>query len=218
MSLNIMEAEVKEQKTYSVQRIEPNSSLLYKFIKRSFDLVVSICVLAVLLIPMLLIAVIIRLDSQGPAIFRQDRLGKDGKPFVIYKFRTMIIDAEKHGPQWAKENDPRCTKIGAFLRKSRIDELPQLLNVIKGEMSLVGPRPEREYFYDEFEKYIVGFRHRLAVRPGITGLAQVNGGYELLPEEKIVYDMEYIEKMSVKLDLHCILKTVGVVFSHDGAR
>lgn len=218
MSLNIMEAEVKEQKTYSVQRIEPNSSLLYKFIKRSFDLVVSICMLAVLLIPMLLVAAIIRMDSQGPAIFRQDRLGKDGKPFVIYKFRTMIIDAEKHGPQWAKENDPRCTKIGAFLRKSRIDELPQLLNVIKGEMSLVGPRPEREYFYDEFEKYIVGFRHRLAVRPGITGLAQVNGGYELLPEEKIVYDMEYIEKMSVKLDLQCILKTVGVVFSHDGAR
>lgn len=218
MSLNIMEAEVKAQKKYSVQRIEPNSSLLYKFIKRSFDLVVSICMLAVLLIPMLLVAAIIRMDSQGPAIFRQDRLGKDGKPFVIYKFRTMIIDAEKHGPQWAKENDPRCTKIGAFLRKSRIDELPQLLNVIKGEMSLVGPRPEREYFYDEFEKYIVGFRHRLAVRPGITGLAQVNGGYELLPEEKIVYDMEYIEKMSVKLDLQCILKTVGVVFSHDGAR
>jgi exopolysaccharide biosynthesis polyprenyl glycosylphosphotransferase len=209
---------VTEKKIYVIERVEPKKQPLYSFIKRFFDFVLSLLALAVLFLPMLIVALIIRIDSPGPAIFSQERLGKDGVPFTLYKFRTMKIDAEKDGPQWAEKNDSRCTKVGNFLRKTRIDELPQLLNVIKGEMSLVGPRPERKHFYDEFEKYIQGFSHRLAVKPGITGLAQVTGGYNLLPEEKIVYDMQYIKEMSARLDFYCVLKTVEVLFTHEGAR
>lgn len=187
-------------------------------LKRSFDAVMSVLLLALLAVPMLLLAACIRLDSPGPAIYKQDRLGKNGVPFMIYKFRTMYTDAEKDGPQWARENDSRCTRLGRVLRLSRIDELPQLVNVLKGEMSFVGPRPERAYFYDLFSTSIDGFDRRLKVIPGITGWAQVNGGYYLLPEEKLRYDMEYIGNMSLKMDLVCILRTVSVIFSHDGAR
>lgn len=190
----------------------------YLFVKRIFDIAAAIFAGALLLIPMVIIAVLIRLDSEGPALFCQERLGKNGKPFVMYKFRSMHLDAEINGPQWADKDDERCTKLGRFLRNSRLDELPQLINILKGEMSFVGPRPERAYFYNEFEKYIPNFRDRLLVLPGLTGYAQVNGGYELAPEEKIVYDMEYIAKRSLRMDVMCILKTVGVVFSHDGAR
>ena len=191
---------------------------VYRFIKRTFDIAVSAVGLAVLGIPMLLIALLIRLDSPGAAVFRQERLGKDGKPFVMYKFRTMRLDAEANGPQWAEENDERCTRVGRFLRLSRIDELPQLVNVVKGEMSLVGPRPERKCFYERFETYIHGFSDRLAAVPGITGWAQVNGGYSLLPEEKLVYDMEYIRDCSFWMDAKCIILTIFVVFTHKGAR
>ena len=127
-------------------------------------------------------------------------------------------DAEKDGPKWAERSDDRCTRFGALLRKTRLDELPQLWNILKGEMSFVGPRPERKYFYEQFEKYIVGFSNRLVVTPGLTGYAQVNGGYELAPEEKIVYDMEYIARRSIRLDLQCIVKTALLIFTHDGAR
>ena len=112
-------------------------------------------------LPMLLIALAVRMDSPGPALFAQERLGKDGKPFTMYKFRSMCLNAEANGPQWAAKNDCRCTKVGRFLRKSRMDELPQLWNILKGEMSFVGPRPERSCFYDEFETYIPHFRKRL---------------------------------------------------------
>ena len=191
---------------------------LYNLAKRLFDVTVSLIAILVLWIPMLLLAVMIRLDSAGPALFRQERLGKDGKPFIMYKFRTMRLDAEKDGPQWASENDQRCTKVGRIIRKSRVDELPQLFNVLKGDMSLVGPRPERAFFYDEFEQYVHGFRQRLQVTPGITGWAQVNGGYSLLPEEKILYDMEYIQNCSVWMDLKCLVRTVSVILNHKGAR
>ena len=190
----------------------------YLIIKRVFDIVVSVIAGALLLIPMVIIAALICIDSKGPALFCQERLGENGKPFTMYKFRSMHMDAEIDGPQWASKDDGRCTKLGKILRSSRLDELPQLLNILKGEMSLVGPRPERAYFYDEFEKYIPNFRDRLLVRPGLTGYAQVNGGYDLLPEEKIVYDMEYIAERSIKMDMMCILKTIAVVFSRDGAR
>ena len=191
---------------------------LYNLAKRLFDVTVSLIAILVLWIPMLLLAVMIRLDSAGPALFRQERLGKEGKPFIMYKFRTMRLDAEKDGPQWASENDQRCTKLGRIIRKSRVDELPQLFNVLKGDMSLVGPRPERAFFYDEFEQYVHGFRQRLQVTPGITGWAQVNGGYSLLPEEKILYDMEYIQNCSVWMDLKCLVRTVSVILNHKGAR
>lgn len=167
---------------------------------------------------MVVIALLIRLDSPGGAIFRQERLGKDGVSFTMYKFRSMCVNAEENGPQWAKKDDPRCTRIGSLLRNSRLDELPQILNILKGDMSFVGPRPERACFYEAFEQYIPEFSNRLSVQPGLTGLAQINGGYDLLPEEKIVFDMEYIQKQSIKIDLYCILKTICVVFSHEGAR
>lgn len=200
------------------QTTELNASRWYLIVKRIFDILVSFVAGTILLIPLILVGILICLDSPGPALFCQERLGKDGKPFTMIKFRSMILEAEKDGPQWAKVNDKRCTRLGRFLRKSRIDELPQLINILLGHMSFVGPRPERAVFYDEFEKYIPNFRDRLLVQPGLTGLAQVNGGYNLLPEEKIVYDMEYIRNRSIGMDLKCLWKTVEVVFTHDGAR
>lgn len=137
---------------------------------------------------------------------------------LIYKFRSMRLDAEENGPQWADEQDPRCTHFGQILRRTRLDELPQFYNILRGDMSFVGPRPERAYFYGEFEKYIPGFSNRLMVVPGLTGHAQVNGGYSLKPEEKIIYDMEYIEKRSIWMDLACIGKTIRVVLCGAGAR
>lgn len=204
--------------TYHVEAATPRISLVYACVKRGADVLVALCVAILGLLPMALIALMIKLDSKGPVIFRQERLGKDGKPFTMLKFRSMYDDAEHNGPQWAEKEDDRCTKVGSFLRNTRLDELPQFWNILKGDMSLVGPRPERPYFYDQFEMYIHGFRHRLAVRPGLTGWAQVNGGYDLSPEEKIVYDMEYIKDMSIRMDLICIFKTVRLVFTHEGAR
>lgn len=205
-------------KLYRVDPVTPKVSGLYRLLKRLADIAVGLSVAVFGAVPMLIIAALIKLDSKGPVIFRQERLGKDGKSFVMYKFRSMHVDAEVNGPQWAEKKDDRCTRIGSILRKTRLDELPQFFNILKGEMSLVGPRPERPYFYDQFETYIHGFRNRLVVRPGLTGWAQVSGGYDLLPEEKIVYDMEYISKMSVGMDLRCIVKTVRLIFTHEGAR
>ena len=203
---------------YRVEQSAVVEKPVYQAVKRLFDVVVSALALLILGIPMLLLIPVIRADSPGPAIFRQERLGKGGKPFVIYKYRTMQMDAERDGPQWARAHDVRCTRLGRLLRRGHIDELPQLVNVLRGEMSLVGPRPERACFYQEFERYIRGFSQRLQVTPGITGWAQINGGYELLPEEKILFDMEYIRHRSVMFDIRCLLGTVRVVFRHDGAR
>ena len=191
---------------------------LFLVTKRAFDIVCSFLGLLILAIPMIIIALIITLDSPGPPIFKQERLGINGKPFMIYKFRSMRLDAEENGPQWADEQDPRCTHFGQILRRTRLDELPQFYNILRGDMSFVGPRPERAYFYGEFEKYIPGFSNRLMVVPGLTGHAQVNGGYSLKPEEKIIYDMEYIEKRSIWMDLACIGKTIRVVLCGADAR
>ena len=191
---------------------------LYLISKRIFDLVFSFLGLLILVLPMAVIALIIVIDSPGAPIFRQERLGLHGKPFMIYKFRSMRLNAEENGPQWADEQDPRCTHFGQILRRTRLDELPQFYNILRGDMSFVGPRPERAYFYGEFEKYIPGFSNRLMVVPGLTGHAQVNGGYSLKPEEKIIYDMEYIEKRSIWMDLACIGKTIRVVLCGAGAR
>lgn len=137
---------------------------------------------------------------------------------MMYKFRTMYMNAEQDGPQWADKIDHRCTRVGRVLRKTRLDELPQLWNILKGDMSIVGPRPERAYFYALFETYIEGFSQRTKVIPGLTGWAQVNGGYDLKPEEKIIYDMEYIENRSISMDLKCIFMTVRIIFTGSGAR
>lgn len=190
----------------------------YLFLKRTFDLLVSFLALIVLIVPFIIIAIIIKLDSKGPAFFVQERLGKNGKPFHIIKFRSMVLDAEKHGAVWAKKNDKRVTRVGRVLRNSRIDELPQLINIFLGKMSFVGPRPERQVFYDKFDKDIPHFKYRLKVKPGLTGWAQIHGGYELKPEEKIVYDLEYIETRSFMMDLKCIFMTLPLAVNHKGAR
>ena len=217
---NSVSAESKTAVTgeFYIEDIKPEKKPVYDFFKRACDIILSFVGGIVLLIPMGVIAVCIRLDSEGPVIYRQERLGLGGKPFMICKFRSMILNAEENGPQWADKEDERCTRVGQFLRKTRLDELPQLWNIFVGDMSIVGPRPERRYFYEKFETYIHGFHSRMNVRPGLTGWAQVNGGYDLRPEEKIVYDMEYIKTRSVMMDLKCILKTVRLVFTHDGAR
>ena len=216
-----METKMREINTTSEAQFtieQKTGAVGYRFIKRLFDIVFALATGSLLLVPMIIIGLLVKLDSKGPAIFRQERLGLNGKAFTMYKFRSMRLDAEADGPQWAQKADDRCTRFGKFLRKTRLDELPQAINILVGNMSVVGPRPERAYFYDEFEKYIPNFRQRLQVKPGLTGYAQVNGGYELLPEEKLVYDLEYIEKQSLWLDLTCIVKTVRLIFTHEGAR
>lgn len=205
-------------KEYFIEEVIPKKKWVYAFFKRGFDILVSLLLGVVLLVPMLVVSLIIVLDSKGSALYKQERLGKDGKPFMMYKFRSMRPEAEIQGPQWADKDDDRCTRVGRVIRKIHVDELPQLLNIFLGQMSFVGPRPERAYFYDQFETYIHGFRNRLAVRPGLTGWAQVNGGYDATPEQKIVLDMEYIQKRSLLMDAKCILKTVKLIFTHEGAR
>ena len=214
----VLEDESRLHGIYDVTEPVVCGNAVFFAVKRIMDVILSFVSGLTLALPMVIIAILIKLDSPGPAIFRQERLGKDGKPFTIYKFRTMYLDAEADGPQWAKRNDCRCTPLGRFLRHTRLDELPQLWNILKGDMSIVGPRPERACFYSEFETYIHGFCYRLLVKPGLTGLAQVNGGYDLKPEEKIMFDMEYIQKQSIELDLKCILQTIHLVFTHEGAR
>ena len=212
--------EVKEGEEYFVEDLgEIKKKPFYDFFKRVFDLILS-SILIILLSPIfLIIAIIIKLSSKGPVFYKQERLGLNGKKFNLIKFRTMVVDAEKNGAQWSKgDDDDRIYKFGRFLRKSRLDELPQIYCCFLGSMSFIGPRPERECYYNEFEKYIHGFSERLKVKPGITGLAQVNGGYDLMPQEKVVFDVEYIKKRSLWLDIKILFKTVGVVFSHDGAK
>lgn len=195
-----------------------NSKIFYEFIKRLLDIVLCI-IAATIAIPITVITcVFVVLESKGSPIYSQERLGKDEKPFILYKIRSMSFDAEKNGPQWADKNDGRVTKIGRFIRKTRIDELPQLYNILKGDMTIVGPRPERAVFTYEFEKNIPGFTNRLKVKPGLTGFAQVNGGYEMTPKEKLHWDLKYIEERNFRKDLKIILKTVLVIFTGHGAR
>ena len=199
---------------------EPNvaGGLGYRFVKRAFDAVSCGCALIVLAIPMAIIAAKIKLESSGPVIYSQRRVGKDGKIFNVYKFRSMYTDAETRGARWAAGDDPRVTPFGKFMREKRIDEIPQFWNVLKGDMSLIGPRPERPAFSAEFEKRIHGWHYRTMVTPGLSGLAQVTGGYDLLPKEKVVLDLKYIEHRSIAMDLKIILKTLGVVSTGEGAR
>lgn len=184
---------------------------VYAFLKRSFDIVASAVALVILLVPMVAIGAVVALTSDGGPLYIQERLGKNGKPFDILKFRTMRMDAEEDGAQWSSGyDDSRITPVGLVLRKYRLDELPQLWCILKGDMSFVGPRPERACFYDAFETYIHGFRERLKVKPGLTGLAQIRG-YYLRPEEKVLYDVEYIKDRSVWLDIKILAKTLTVV-------
>lgn len=187
--------------------------------KRVIDFV-SVILLAVVAVPIcILTALAIKLESHGPVLYRQKRVGQYNDEFEVIKFRSMAIDAEKSGAQWALENDTRVTKVGKFIRKTRIDELPQLINVLKGEMSIIGPRPEREVFISKLEKIIPYYRFRHAVRPGITGLAQVSYPYGASVEDAVwkhKYDIYYIKHHSILLDIKVLLKTVKVVFLGSG--
>lgn len=190
----------------------------YNIYQRTLDLVLSTIGLIIAIPLMIIFGILIKIEDRGSITYKQSRLGKDGKEFYIYKLRSMKIDAEKYGAQWAEKEDPRITKIGNFIRKTRIDELPQLFNILKGEMSIVGPRPERPEFTYEFNEEIPGFIDRLAVRPGLTGWAQVNGGYDITPAEKLKLDIYYIKNRSIIMDINIIIKTVGVIFTGSGAR
>jgi len=191
-----------------------NKSDLEEFLIRSLDIAGSLVILFVSIPIIILVSLLIKLIYSGPVLYKQERVGKDGKIFTLYKFRTMIKDAEKTvGPVWATRDDPRVTKIGKVLRVTRWDELPQLLNVLRGDMSLVGPRPERPHFV----KLHKALRElRLAVKPGLTGLAQIRSFYDLHPKHKIRYDYLYIQKRSLLLNLYLLLKTIPVVLSKKG--
>ncbi|MBD3392356.1 MAG: exopolysaccharide biosynthesis polyprenyl glycosylphosphotransferase [Chitinivibrionales bacterium] len=190
-------------------------------IKRLLDIVVSLLVL-VLGIPLwIALAVIIRVTSPGPAIYKQERIGRNGRPFTLYKYRSMYQDAEtRTGPQWATEDDPRVTPVGRFIRKTRLDEFPQFINVLKGEMSLVGPRPERAYFIEQLRKEIPWYVRRIKMKPGITGWAQVKHKYDETIEDvkqKVLYDLYYFENMSLGLDMKILARTILVVLTGKGA-
>ncbi|HOP50552.1 MAG TPA: undecaprenyl-phosphate glucose phosphotransferase [Ignavibacteriales bacterium] len=186
-------------------------------VKRLMDIVAAIIILVLSAPVCLITAIAIKLESKGPVLFKQERSGLNGEPFMMYKFRSMRQDAEaKTGPVWASKNDPRVTKVGKFIRKVRIDEIPQMINVLKGEMSLVGPRPERPVFVEKFAQEIPLYKKRLKVRPGVTGWAQVNHKYDETIEDvkkKLKYDLFYIENMSIRMDIKIMFKTaVTMIF------
>jgi sugar transferase (PEP-CTERM system associated) len=197
-------------------------STITQILKRVIDLTSGVVGLTVSLPLMLLVAVAIRLDSKGPVIFRQRRVGLRGKCFEVLKFRSMRVDAEEGtGARWAADNDPRVTRVGRFLRKYRLDELPQFMNVMRGEMSLVGPRPERPEFVDELRKQISYYDERHSVRPGITGWAQVKYRYGSNLADavrKLEYDLFYLKNMSMFFDCAIILDTVRIVLGGHGGR
>lgn len=191
---------------------------IFDLYQRILNILLSLIGLAIGIPLIIIFGIRIKIEDNGPITYKQERLGKGGKRFYIYKLRSMRTDAEKFGAQWAEKDDPRITKVGRFIRKTRIDEIPQLFNILKGDMSLIGPRPERPQFTEQFNREIPGFINRLAVKPGLTGWAQVNGGYDMTPAEKLVEDIYYIKNRSVLLDFKIIFKTVAVVLTGDGAR
>lgn len=204
-------------------------AMVVRFARKSFDKfkrgcdILLACLGMFVTSPLILFAAaFIRLTSKGPVLYKQNRVGKNGEIFQIYKLRTMCIDAEKDsGAVWARENDPRITSIGRILRKTHIDEIPQLINVLKGEMSIVGPRPERPEMVRSLKELIVDYEKRLEVKPGITGLAQVWHKYDETVadvKKKIKYDLLYIKRMCLLVDLRVLAQTVVVVLTGRGAR
>ena len=200
---------------------EPVRRASYAPLKRVLDVVVVGLTMVIWLPVSLIVALVVRLDSKGPILYRQARVGRDGKLFTLTKFRTMVVDAEATGPQFTMEDDPRITRTGSFLRKSRLDEFPQLWSVLRGELSLIGPRPERPVFVEVFSREIPFYESRLLVRPGVTGWAQVNYGYaddQAETIEKLTYDLFYIKHSSFWLDLHITGKSIWTVLTGFGAR
>ena len=193
--------------------IEENNS-----VKRLLDVVIGALTFIITLPVMAVVAVMIKLDSPGPAIYKQERVTRGGRAFTLYKFRTMVQDAEvETGPVFALEEDQRATRVGRILRLSRLDELPQLINVIKGDMSLVGPRQERPFFVEQYSKEINGYDNRHRMKPGITGIAQIAGKYNTGPREKLVFDLLYAKRNNILVDLQILLHTIKVLFMRDKA-
>ena len=206
--------EVKNNLDYSLVK----ESIVYNVYSRILDIGLSLIGLIIGIPLVIIFGILIKLEERGPIIYKQERVGKHGKLFDVYKLRSMRVDAEKYGAQWAQNNDPRILKVGNFIRKTRIDEIPQLFNILKGDMSIVGPRPERPMFTMQFNDDIDGFINRLLVKPGLTGWAQVNGGYEITPEEKLKLDLDYIKSRNIFIDISIIFRTVKVVLTGEGAR
>ncbi|RKY03932.1 hypothetical protein DRP77_05155 [Candidatus Poribacteria bacterium] len=188
----------------------------YPILKRLIDTTASILGLMFCSFPFLIISIAVKFDTSGPVFYRQDRVGKNGKVFKMLKFRTMVKDAElKTGPIWASDEDPRLTRVGRFLKRSKLDELPQLINVLIGDMSLVGPRPERPEFVLNFVEIIPAYDRRHDVKSGITGLAQLFSGYDKGAESiyrKLRWDVRYIKKMGLKMDMWLIFRTIWALF------
>ena len=201
-----------------LKKDQSNNVKRYYFIKRNFDIVISLMGLVLLSPIILFFSVLVYIESPGKVIFKQKRIGKNGSVFTLYKIRSMRLDAERNGEQWTQEKDTRILKIGTFIRRTKIDELPQLINVIKGEMTLVGPRPETPTLTFKFNDKYPGFVNRLSVTPGLTGLAQISGGYYLNPHEKLKKDLEYIGNQSLIMDIWIVLNTFLVVITGKGAR
>lgn len=198
------------------QRLCP--TLEQRSLKRIMDIAVASAGFLMALPLMILTAAAVRIFDSGPIFYTQERVGRYGQPFKLYKFRTMRVNAEKlSGPVLAKENDPRITRLGAFLRAVRLDELPQIWNVLMGDMSIVGPRPERPFFVEQFKREIPEYIYRMNVKPGITGLAQVYGKYNTTVYDKLIYDLVYIQNASIRTDLTIIIQTVRVLFQNSAA-
>lgn len=190
----------------------------YEMFKRTIDILFSIVALIPATILIVLLSIIIRMESEGSPIFTQVRVGKNGKLIKIHKMRSMRKDAEIDGQKWAEDDDPRITKVGKVLRKFRLDEIPQFFDVLSGNLSLIGPRPEVPSLTKQFNEETPGFVTRLLVTPGISGYAQVHGGYNIDYKEKWEKDNYYIENRNIKLYFEIFLKTIGVVFSGEDAK
>jgi len=219
----ILSGQARTSQLYGIPLIDIMPELMpewEKKLKRISDVVISLIILVLTLPLNILVALAIRLDSKGPVLFKQERIGMNNKNFKIYKFRSMFQDAEKNtGPVWSTKDDPRVTRVGKIMRKLRIDEIPQFFNVLKGEMSLVGPRPERSYFVEQLSQQIPYYKRRLKVRPGITGWAQVKHKYDESIEDvkvKLRYDLFYIENMSLRMDIKILARTILVVLFGKG--
>lgn len=206
---------------YTTLQPEYVLSPLYLCWRKTLDIVFGLCGLLILCLVLPILALVIYLDSPGPIFYSQERVGFRGKSFRIYKFRSMYTDAEAEGlPQWANKHDKRVTRVGRFLRATHLDEVPQLFNVLRGDMSLIGPRPERAEFVARLEKNVPFYRHRLTVKPGLTGWAQVKYHYARTDDDAVVklqYDLYYIRRQSFMLDLFIILKTVAEILSLRGS-
>lgn len=219
---SILTGQVKMNSILHAALIEVNFNRMpewQKFVKRVFDLVVSFIFLVIFSPLYLTIAILVKSSSKGPVFFKQERIGKKGKPFNIIKFRSMFIDAESKGPQLSKDNDSRITPIGLFLRKSRMDEIPQFYNVLKGEMSIVGPRPERSFFIEQIVEKAPQYKFLYKIKPGITSWGQVKYGYAENVEQmvqRLNFDLIYIENRSLLVDLKIMIYTVLVIFQGKG--